>query len=759
MARLRGNSSDNLLSIDQEALSNTRINGRGGFDTLYIGGDEEIDLDFSITRRWRNLESIDFSDYQANLSLVIDDRLLSRNGSGNLEIISANQAILALSAPTSSIGTVTVSGEGTTQLADGVNNNVIYGDGAGTIIGGSGNDTIAASESGNILSGGDGNDILVGNSGRDTFVHGLGDGQDVLKIFDVSNDVIALSGIDVDSFYSLQAMMENGASGVTITFASGSSVIIEGIATHELVSANFTLDGETLPQYLDTIAIEPGISAAELNGLIEDVPAGTTLILANGIHTFTEKIVLSRDDITITGESETGTLLEFSFPNGSGGSYIETTGGEKTYVDTLNAGAETGSNRIVTDDGHGLTVGDAVYIYQPNTQDYLDENGWGNVSFDDADSRPFREFITTVANVDGGTITLTDPVPYDFDAHETRIFSVELLDGISLSNFTIINDLGETNDFDMVNTQLDFEGAVGINLAGTQEINLSGITILDAPSTAIGLSTSIRANISDIHIDGSHNLGGGGNGYGIELSETFNNSLASLEIYNVRHSLVLSAWNAETGNSIEVLDTNRDINFHGSPDNGNSVFVFSAELEYDSSQDTGGGSVWSIVSGGGASHAATSIFEDNQVEFVHAVGSGNVDTIFAFEGGAYLNGKGSNDVLVGGVGDDVLVGGRRRDVLTGDDGTDIFIFNMGDDLDRITDFEFGSGGDVFVVMGNPGVSDFDDLTITQDGADTRVRYGSNSTVVLEDIQISEIDPTNFVFDPQAALYNDLWLGV
>lgn len=120
MARLRGNRYDNDLFIDQNNLSNTWINGRRGFDTLHIQGDEDLTLDYSTTRRWKNLEEIDFSDYEGNISLTVDDYLLSRNGKGNLVIVSSDTATLTLTAEASPYGTVTIAGNGEIILADGV---------------------------------------------------------------------------------------------------------------------------------------------------------------------------------------------------------------------------------------------------------------------------------------------------------------------------------------------------------------------------------------------------------------------------------------------------------------------------------------------------------------------------------------------------------------------------------------------------------------------------------------------------------------
>ena len=759
MPRLRGNRFDNDLYIHESNLYNTWINGRRGFDTLHIVGDDDISLEFSTTRRWKNLEEIDFSDYTGNITLTIDDYLLSRNGDGNLSVVSSNAATLTLSAEASVYGSVTISGNGNVNLADGINNVVQLGIGTGIVIGGTGEDTITANSLGSILNGGNGNDTLVGNFGADIFVHDAGSGQDTFVNFDVSSDVINLSGTGITSLYELQQIMEDGPAAVTINFTDGSSIVLPDISATDLGGNNFTANGNALAEYPETITFEPGISAQDLNDLIADVPAGTTIILAEGTHVFTGSILIDRSDITLRGESESGTVLEFNFPEGTGGNFIKTTGGEKTYVDTLNLSAEAGATSITTDLGHGLSIGDAIYLFQPNTQEYLDKNGWNNVDIEDADSRPFREFITTVESINNGIITFSDPLPYDFSAGETRIFSVELLDGISISNFSVTNNLGDINPYDFVNTQPDFEGSVAIDLTGTQNLNLSGVTIINAPSTGIGLTSTINANIDDINILGSHNLGGGGNGYGIELAEAFNNSLTGLDIFDVRHSVIFSAWNAETSNTIQINETNRDINFHGSPDNDNSVSVGIAILDYDESQDSTGDTQWALVSGGGASFAETNTFADNDVEFAYAEGGDRVDTIHGFDGGAYLNGHGSNDILFGGDGDDILVGGRRRDTMTGNEGSDTFIFNFGDDLDTITDFEFGSTGDLFVIMGNPDVDSFDDLTLTQSGDDVRVRYGSNSTVVLENTDLTEINADNFVFDPDSEVYLDLWNGI
>ena len=60
------------------------------------------------------------------------------------------------------------------------------------------------------------------------------------------------------------------------------------------------------------------------------------------------------------------------------------------------------------------------------------------------------------------------------------------------------------------------------------------------------------------------------------------------------------------------------------------------------------------------------------------IGQGGHDKLFGDDG---------RDTLTGGWGNDTLNGGEGNDRLKGQAGADIFVFNPGDDVDRIADFE------------------------------------------------------------------------
>ena len=221
----------------------------------------------------------------------------------------------------------------------------------------------------------------------------------------------------------------------------------------------------------------------------------------------------------------------------------------------------------------------------------------------------------------------------------------------------------------------------------------------------------------------------------------------------MRHSVVLSAWHAEVDNTVEINATNRDINLHGSPDHGNTITVDYAALEY---LPDGTGDNWMIVSAGGTNHAMTDM-SANEITFGTAVGANRNDTIVGSDDGSVLVGAYGYDVLVGCSSADVLIGGTRKDTMTGNEGSDTFLLVMGDDLDTITDFEFGIGGDTLIFSGNTAVVDASDLTISEDGSDIRVRYGSNSTVILKDTTLGDIDEANFQFDPNSLITVDDYL--
>lgn len=145
----------------------------------------------------------------------------------------------------------------------------------------------------------------------------------------------------------------------------------------------------------------------------------------------------------------------------------------------------------------------------------------------------------------------------------------------------------------------------------------------------------------------------------------------------------------------------------------------------------------SVLKGGSGNDTLTSGWGDDIL-----LGKSGRDTLNGGRGEDQLSGGKGRDVLDGGAGNDVINGGAGSDMLTGGQGADVFLFTKGErGRDTVTDFEDGTD-----MLRFDGVSGFEDLTITQNGADTWITIdGAPGRIVLDGIDSSLIDAADFLF--------------
>jgi serralysin len=108
--------------------------------------------------------------------------------------------------------------------ANGAGDRLLGFDGADTLVGGAGADT---------LTGGQGADMLTGGAGADAFVFAKGDGHDTIHDFGAGG---AHDTIDVSALYAqgLTATLADGTAGVTISFTTGDTILVEGLHAADL---------------------------------------------------------------------------------------------------------------------------------------------------------------------------------------------------------------------------------------------------------------------------------------------------------------------------------------------------------------------------------------------------------------------------------------------------------------------------------------------------------------------------------------------
>lgn len=124
-------------------------------------------------------------------------------------------------------------------------------------------------------------------------------------------------------------------------------------------------------------------------------------------------------------------------------------------------------------------------------------------------------------------------------------------------------------------------------------------------------------------------------------------------------------------------------------------------------------------------------------------GTGN-DRIYGEDGNDNLDGGNDADSLSGGLGFDKLMGGIGNDALMGGGGTDYFRFRLGDDVDRITDFEnnidtlilqgFGAGFTASTAL-SKAINITGGVRFDFGGGDIVTVMGVTKTTIADDIYI------------------------
>ncbi|MBD1910908.1 MULTISPECIES: calcium-binding protein [unclassified Leptolyngbya] len=127
------------------------------------------------------------------------------------------------------------------------------------------------------------------------------------------------------------------------------------------------------------------------------------------------------------------------------------------------------------------------------------------------------------------------------------------------------------------------------------------------------------------------------------------------------------------------------------------------------------------------------------------LGRGGSDRLYGGDGRDRLRGGAGDDILrggtgrdtlLGGTGDDTLFGNEGRDRLKGGAGADVFVLEAGTGTDKIVDF--GAGDRLGLVQ-----IAFSELTIRQQGDNTRIKLGGETLAILVGVDANTITPADF----------------
>ncbi|SEN85405.1 M10 family metallopeptidase C-terminal domain-containing protein [Palleronia pelagia] len=443
--------------------------------------------------------------------------------------------------------------------------------------------------------------------------------------------------------------------------APGESVAGGFIATSQDAAIAIADQSVPAPQTDFDLQVGPQITASELQGMIDTVATGTRIELQAGTYHFDRTIILSRENIALEGVGSEAVTIRMA--DGCSQEAFRVDGGDRTDAFKLSQAVAQGATELAISGEHSFEAGDFVYLERANTDDFFAEIGdtaW-------RESVPLRTSIVEVAEVRGQTLVLTSGVHFEFDTVETTVQEIDLLEDVSLGGFTIDYGLDVPDPSDFSNTMPQHERVAAVELHGTSGARLHDVVARNVPSLGFNTGLSRELVTDGTFVSAAHNKGKGGNGYALQIRDVYDSRFLNHGDQDMRHSITFASWRSAAGNEVHVLQTDRDINFHGGRDHNNSVLVERSLRDADSDVIESS----SFVNLEGASYGAPTAEGVNSIRFGTLVGTRLADDVTAFETGGDLDGRGGDDILRGGAGNDTLRGGEGDDLMIGAGGDDV----------------------------------------------------------------------------------------
>lgn len=497
---------------------------------------------------------------------------------------------------------------------------------------------------------------------------------------------------------------------------------------------------------MTTLQVQAGTSAAALQMLIDGAPEGTRIVLEEGSYRFTQTVEIDRSGITLEGQG-TVTIIGDACLQGEPALQI----GAALYTEAVDdpvqvtANAAEGAKTLSLAAGHGVQVGDAIWVEQPNDAALFAAIGdtlW-------QEDKALRTGLAIVTAVSGTSISLDRGLPFNFEAAKTTVEVTHMVRDVTVKNITLRGDFGTSDAANFTNTVAAESGGMMMVVNASIGTRLTGVDIVQPGSNGLVLGRSMDAVITDVSVTGALNKGEGGNGYAFWLRDITDCTFTDLRAVDTRHAVLFASYTSATGNDVHVAFTNRDINFHGGLDHGNSVVVDQSVRTVDEQRYMGAVSFINPGTDYGAPTDPTA----NSITFRNVVGTVRSDLITGQNGGATLAALAGNDTLIGGTGNDMLdagtgndwiVASRGHDTVLGGAGADTFVFEF--ERDQVIVQAVGLKTEITTALGVTSLSDVESLkfssgTVTAAASLTSILRGDagyertdiSTTVIADDL--------------------------
>ncbi|ANT63735.1 hypothetical protein AYJ57_25005 (plasmid) [Salipiger sp. CCB-MM3] len=428
---------------------------------------------------------------------------------------------------------------------------------------------------------------------------------------------------------------------------------------------------------------------------------------------------ISTDGVTIQGDAAGGTVitLDASMEGDPAFQVGDDLFNEDLGAEVSVSSASKGANSLtLATADHDLQVGDVIWITMPNDDALYDEIGdtaWQK------DNKDLRTQMVTITSVDGKKVGFDNALDFDFDSSAT-VQRVDTVDDVTIQNLSLVGDYGTSDPTDFSNTISAEDDGMMILVNTSSGFSLSNVSMTEPGSSGLVIAKSVEADIDGLTIEGSHNKGSDGNGYGVWIRDVYDSVFSDLTITDTRHAVLFASYTSASGNTVHVSYTNRDINFHGGLDTDNTVIVDSSIRDTEAEQRALG--LTYFVNDGGKSYGAPTDRDANTALFTNVEGSVRAEEIELTDAGGVAYMYGSADTVTGGAGDDWIDMGTGTDVIYGSDGDDTLIGNSGTDTvifdASIADISVSSTGSGVAIAHAGGTSFLDGIEVLQLGGKT-----------------------------------------
>jgi Ca2+-binding RTX toxin-like protein len=586
-------------------------------------------------------------------------------------------------------------------------NDVITGNGGtqDNLYGGDGDDTLTTSEGNDTLYGENGNDILTSGAGND-YLDG-GDGNDTLTSLEGNNNLIGGNGNDILTSGEGNDKLTGGYGDDVLTGGTGNDTLNGSYGSDTYI---FKLgDGvDTLSEYSttttdkDKIVFGEGIIKDSINikrdrnNLVIEYSATDKITIENWLSGANYKVE--------TFEFSDGTSLNITEIESFNSEVIGTIANETLYGmngnDVIIGNGGTQDNLFGRDGDDTLTTSEGNdYLYGENGNDILN-SGAGNDYLDGGEGDDTLTSLEGNNNLIGGNGNdiLTSGEGND---KLTGGYGDDVLTG-GTGNDTLNGSYGSDTYI--------FKLGDGVDTLS----EYSTTTTTDKDKIVLG--EGITKDSLIVRREGNYNLV-------IEYSATdkitiqnwFSYANYKVETFEFSDGTSLNITEIESFNSL-VVGTIANEALYGM--NGNDVIIGN------------GGTQDNLYGGEGDDTLTTS--------------EGN-DYLYGENGNDILNGESGNDNLSGGNEDDVLTGGAGNDYLSGDYGSDTYVFNLGDGVDTIYDYD-STGKDVDKIVFGEGITK-DSISFNYSGNYLKLSYSNddlvsiynqkNSNYAIEKVELSD----------------------